>query len=56
VSSSFDRIVVTIAIAAKKDRATEFSLSDFLREKGVALTAVQIVVGFPSSCVKRSND
>ena len=45
--SSFDRIVVTVATAAKKDRATELSLADFLRENGAALTAAQIVVGFP---------
>jgi RNase H-fold protein (predicted Holliday junction resolvase) len=45
--SSSDRIVVTVAITAKKDRATEFSLSDLLRKNGAALTAEQIVVGFP---------
>jgi hypothetical protein len=47
VSSSSDRIVVTAAITAKKDRAAELFLSDFLREKGVALAAAQIMVGFP---------
>jgi hypothetical protein len=46
--SSFDRVVVTAATAAKKDRATELSLANFLRENGAALTAAQIVVGFPS--------
>jgi hypothetical protein len=48
VLSSSDRIVVTAATTAKKDWATELSLADFLRENGVALTAAQIVVGFPS--------
>jgi hypothetical protein len=47
VLSSFDGIVVTFAITAKKDRATEFSLADFLRENGIALTAEQIMVGIP---------
>jgi hypothetical protein len=47
VLSSFDRIVVTVATTAKKDRATELSLADFLRENGVALAAEKIVVGFP---------
>jgi hypothetical protein len=47
VLSSSDRIVVTVAITAKKDRAKEFSLPDFLRKNGPALTAEQIVVGFP---------
>jgi hypothetical protein len=47
VLTSFDGIVVTFAITAKKDRATEFSPADFLRENGCALTAEQIMVGFP---------
>jgi hypothetical protein len=47
VLSSFDRIVVTVATTAKKDRATELSLADFLRENCVALAAAKIVVGFP---------
>lgn len=45
--SGSDRIVVTVATTAKKDRATELTLADFLRENGVALAAAQIVVGFP---------
>jgi RNase H-fold protein (predicted Holliday junction resolvase) len=46
-SSSSDRVVVTTAIAAEKDRATELFLADFLGEKGVAPAAAQIMVGFP---------
>jgi hypothetical protein len=47
VLSSFDRIVVIVATTAKKGRATELSLDDFLRGNGSALTAEQIMVGFP---------
>jgi hypothetical protein len=47
VLSGSDRIVVTVATAAKKDRAIELILADFLGENGVALTAAQIVAVFP---------
>jgi hypothetical protein len=47
VLSGCDCIVVTAATTAKKNRATELFMADFLRENCVALTAAQIMVSFP---------